>query len=678
MGTSARFGSLVVERRTVKFRPWRRCLALLALGLVATVARGECTHAIAYAVSVQGTVSIQRAGSASWSSLVLEEGICIEDTVRVGSSSRAVLRLEDHTTLPLAEDSVLRVAAPEAPDSWWLELVRGAVHIISRVPRELGIRTPFVNAAVEGTEFYVRAWGDGAEVRVFDGAVNVGEGDQALLIGSGQAAAAGPDGVPRPVQVLRPRDAVQWALYYPPIIDLRAERVAVLGEAELEAVEAFRRGDVSASLAALARVPESKRGGRWAVIQAAILLSVGQVHRARMTLATVPADDPAQGEALAVQSLIALVTADTDSATLLAEQAVDAAPASATPLIARGYVAQARFDLPAARATTVKATQLAPGDPLAWARLAELEQSLGDLRASRRAAQRAQSIDPGLSRTQTVLGFARLTQLDSAVAAAAFRDAIQLDSADPLPRLGLGLALIRGGALAEGRREIEIAASLDPNNSLVRSYLGKAYYEEKREDLAGSEFKIAKELDPNDPTPWLYDAIRKQTENRPVEALIDLQRSIELNNNRGVYRSRLLLDQDLAARNVSLARVYRDLGFEQLALLEGYNSLAIDPNNFSAHRLLADSYRDLPRFEIARVSELRQARLLSPLNHQSLQPQLDIGNLGVLEGAGPAAIGFNEYSSLYVRDGVSGFATGVAGGNDTIGGQFGLSGMQGP
>jgi tetratricopeptide (TPR) repeat protein len=102
-----------------------------------------------------------------------------------------------------------------------------------------------------------------------------------------------------------------------------------------------------------------------------------------------------------------------------------------------------------------------------------------------------------------------------------------------LPRLGLGLAKIRAGDLVGGRAEIEIAVILDPGNALIRSYMGKAYYEEKRDDLAESQFDISKKLDPLDPTPWFYDAIRKQTINRPIEALDDLQKSIERNNNRG-------------------------------------------------------------------------------------------------------------------------------------------------
>ena len=154
----------------------------------------------------------------------------------------------------------------------------------------------------------------------------------------------------------------------------------------------------------------------------------------------------------------------------------------------------------------------------------------------------------------TVLGFAYLAQIEIESAKQAFGKAIAYDSAAPMARLGLGLAKIRDGQLAEGRGEIEIAACLDPGNALIRSYLGKAYYEEKRDDPASLQLAAAKQLDPADPTPWFYDAIRKQSINHPVEALHDLQQSIALNDNRAVYRSRLLLDEDLASRSAGVGK----------------------------------------------------------------------------------------------------------------------------
>jgi hypothetical protein len=176
---------------------------------------------------------------------------------------------------------------------------------------------------------------------------------------------------------------------------------------------------------------------------------------------------------------------------------------------------------------------------------------------------------------------------------------------------------------------------------------------------------VAKELDPQDPTPWFYDAIAKQTTNRPVEALRNLQKSIDLNDNRAVYRSRLLLDADLAARSASLARIYTDLGFQQLALVEGWKSVNTDPTNFSAHRFLADSYAVLPRHEIARVSELLQSQLLQPLNLTPIQPRLAESNLFLISAQGPGALSFNEFNPLFTRDRLTLQVSGLGGEQDT-------------
>jgi hypothetical protein len=48
-----------------------------------------------------------------------------------------------------------------------------------------------------------------------------------------------------------------------------------------------------------------------------------------------------------------------------------------------------------------------------------------------------------------------------------------------------------------------------------------------------------------------------------------------------------VLDQDLAARNAALGRIYGDLGFKQLGLVEGWKSVNADPGDYSGHRLPA-------------------------------------------------------------------------------------------
>jgi len=158
----------------------------------------------------------------------------------------------------------------------------------------------------------------------------------------------------------------------------------------------------------------------------------------------------------------------------LAEKAVASNPTSSPTKLALAYVQQAFFNVEAARSTMQSAATDNPDNALVWARLSELWLATGYLNEALSAAKKSVVLSPDISRTQTVLGYAYISQIKIINAKEAFQKAIALDQADPLPRLGLGLALIREGDLKAGRAQIEIAAGLDPGNALVRSSLGKA------------------------------------------------------------------------------------------------------------------------------------------------------------------------------------------------------------
>jgi tetratricopeptide (TPR) repeat protein len=550
-----------------------------------------------------------------------------------------------------------------------LRLFSGEIWVRS-LAEPLEIETVAAVATIRGTELNLAVEPvEAARLTVVEGVVEFRNPQGSVLVAAKEQAIAKPGEAPRKVVIINPRDAVQWALYYPPLIDYRQAPYPEGPDAQVirRALEHYRRGALPETLRSLEQVPPERRDARFFTLRAGLLLSVSQVAEARADIEEALRRNPSEATAHALRSIIALVQNQKKEALRLARQAVELEPQSPVPQVALSYAYQATFDLERALKSLEQAAKLAPEDALIQARLAELELSRGELERALKAARRAVAFDPELTRTQTVLGFAYLAQIRIAQAKAAFERAITLDSADPLPRLGLGLAKIRESHLAEGTREIEIAASLDPNSSIIHSYLGKTYYEEKREDLAAREFAIAKELDPQDPTPWFYDAIHKQSVNRPVEALQDLQNSIELNDNRAVYRSRLLLDDDLSARSASLGRIYRDLGFEQLALVEGWKSVNTDPSNYSAHRLLADSYSALPQHGVARVSELLQSQLLQPINITPIQPQLVESNLFVLEGAGPGDSAFNEFNPLFTRNRFTVQGSGILGNNNTYG-----------
>ncbi|NKB80977.1 MAG: tetratricopeptide repeat protein [Nitrospirales bacterium] len=639
-----------------------------------TWAAPECNPWVAKIVSVEGTTEARRANQVNWKPATVGETFCAGDRIRVLHWRTAIV-LSNNTIIRLDQGTTLTFTKIGQEQSSWLDVVKGIVHFISRVPRRLTVTTPFVNADVEGTEFMVRVDDKQSTVWVFEGRVHVKNAQGTLLLTKEQAATAQAGLAPRYILV-QPKDAVHWAMHYPTLIDTHAVSFTGPYRQILEgALAMYHSGDLNGALQQMDVVPLSERDTQFLTMRAGWLLSVGRIKRASEDIAQALHLEPGHGMSLALQSIMAVVHNDKEMALKLAKEAVRGNPDAAVPHIALSYAYQAAFKIEQALTSAQDAMRLNPANGLAWARVAELWLSQGNVDRALEVAEQAVGRNPKLARTQTVLGFAELSQFNRAQARAAFEVALALDQADPLPRLGLGLLKIKNGHVGEGRQELEIAASLDPTNALIRSYLGKAYFEERRNDLAASQLDMAKMLDPKDPTAYFYDAIRKQTVNRPVEALWDLQKSIELNDNRAVYRSRLLLDDDQAARSASLGRIYTNLGFGQRALVEGWKSLTTDPRSHSAHRLLADSYASRPRHGIARVSELLQTQLLQPININNLQPSLAENRIGLLESAGPSVPSFNEFNPLFMRDRLGFLGNAVFGNNDTVGDDVVVSGM---
>jgi tetratricopeptide (TPR) repeat protein len=626
--------------------------------------------------SYRGRASVVRLGN----DLDLRRGMALErNDVVVTREGSLVLRFySDGSQLRVGSNS--RVQINESAGERDIEVFGGRLwaRIVSWKENPARFRTGRTIAAVRGTELAIDYDEETAVVSALEGKVEVGNDDGSVMVDGGQSAVVEQGQGPQLRTIVRPQDAVQWALYFEPVLYQPKTVGASLQGTVSESAEAFRGGDLEAALDAIAEIDADEvDDAGFFTYRASLLLAASNIEQADADIERALELDPGSSDALALQAIIAVAGNQSGAALAAAERAVTADPQSATAQIAMSYAKQSVFDLDGVRSALEQAVALDPDNALAWARLSEVRLAFGKTGQALEAADRAAQLEPDLARTQSVLGYAYLAQVRVAKAKEAFEKAIDLDQGDPLPRLGLGLAKIRDGALEDGAKEIETAASLDPGNSLVRSYLGKAYYEMKMAGLDDREYGLAKQFDPNDPTPWFYQAIAKQTGNRPVEALRDMSQAIELNDNRGVYRSRLLLDSDLAARSSSLGRIYGDLGFQSRALVEGWNSINADPGNYSAHRLLADSYAVLPRHEIARVSELYQSQMLQPTNTTAIQPSLAEANLAVVSSQGPSALSFNEYNPIFNRDQVRAQITGSYAEDNTWLGEAIVSGIAG-
>jgi Tfp pilus assembly protein PilF len=590
------------------------CVLSAAVLPAAWAAEGE----VGKIAAVQNQVETKAAAAGDWEPSVLHSMLHARDRVRTGAESRAAILYSDQTLHRINEKSEVEVLPPEAGNPGLLKVISGNHFFSSRKPKDFGrVETPTVTAAIRGTEFVVDVGDRGVTtITMIEGVVDASNTFGSVQVGAGEQAFIEPGKAPVKRIVVRPRDAVAWSLYYP----------RVLGGSDAQRLESMGAGGRD-----LARAAE--------------LLSSGQVGQARPLIESARERDPDNPVALALASVIGVVSDRKDEAYALARQAVEADSDSGAAALALSLALQSRFEIDQALEMAETAARLDPDSAEALARVAELRLATGDTRGAQDAAERAVRRDANSARALTVLGFVQLAQLKSAEALGTFERAVQTDPSFPLARLGLGIARIRGGDLKAGREEMQTAVLLDPDNSLFRSYLAKAYYEELREDAAAKEIAAAKELDPSDPTPYLYSALQKQTYNRQVEALHELQESIARNDNRAVYRSRLLLDEDLAVRSANLASIYSELGFSELGMVTARRSADADQSNFSSHLFLAESYRTTPGFAPAFLSEVLQARIYQPVNVNAVRP--DVVN---------ETASFNEYTSLINRPRIRGFA----------------------
>lgn len=606
-------------------------------------------------VYIEGTVEL--AVPPRWIPLYSGASLCHGDLIRTGRYSRATVRLPDGngTLVSLHADSSLRLhAVKEETDPWYdvvVKVLKGLVHAISRDPRFLAFDTPFVNAAIEGTELVVRVGPNGTTVDVIEGEVVMSNpsgvttavgGTSGFASGNAQPEAAAAD-------VLR---SIDWARRYARIIP-----------GELPSPDAVPSGGDAGSPTFYVR-------------RAASRLGRGAVSEADEDIGVALALDPSHGDALALQAVIALGQQERERAVDLARQAVDAAPESAVAWLALSHAAEASLDRRLARESADTAVRIAPHQADAWARVAELRAAEGDYRGARQAAARALEIDPASAKAHTVLGFVELNGGAAVAAEEEFRKALQADGGDAHARLGLSLALYRQGRRELARREAENALGLDPTSAVMRGYMGIVYDDENRAEVGQTQLEIAKSLDAEDPTGWYFDAARKQHENRLVEAMMDFRRAFHETGRRSVYGVGFALDENLLARSAGIGRLHSTLGLERLGLIAAWRAQFDDPTEYSGYRLAADLYGHRPRHQRARVNEVHQTIIRQPLNVTPIQAQLTEARPFLHDIAGPSSLSFQEYHRLVRENGVSVQLSGVAAGRGTRGLDVALNGLR--
>src|SRR5262249_3468946 len=189
----------------------------------------------------------------------------------------------DQSVLRLNANTEMTVQPVKDDRTGVVSLLRGAAHFFSRGPRSLEVQTPFTVAGVRGTEFFIGLEPDRALLTVFEGTVVAQNPAGSLTIGSGQSAVAEAGKAPVTRVVARPRDAVQWTLYYPPVLYFRPDEFAAGSDWQgmvRQSLDAYRKGDVKGALDAIANAPQTVSDPRFYTYRGHLLLSVGRADAA--------------------------------------------------------------------------------------------------------------------------------------------------------------------------------------------------------------------------------------------------------------------------------------------------------------------------------------------------------------------------------------------------------------
>ena len=604
------------------------------------------------------TVEASPPPASPWIPAVVGKELLLREKVRTGELSRATVRLSnEHLIRVNAASQLVILPSLIAGKPLGVELQKGEIYLHSRgQPMELGLRTPVVNGSPLGTEFRVRVEENGTTTfTMFDGEVELENAHGKLRLGNNEQAVIEPGRAPRKTAVIEARNSIQWCLYYPGVLHVPELALSPTDARILQkSIAAYQSGDLLGALDEWpGRYHPASPGGK--LYRAMLVLAVGQVSEARSALAGVAKDAPGRH---AIEEMMDAVN--------YAERRTEREPATAGEWLARSYYEQSRARLDGALAAARKATAAAPESGYAWTRVAELLFSFGKTQDASKALDRGLRLAPRNAQAHALRGFLLAAQNHIGDARQSFEQAIALDGALANAWLGRGLTSIRAGHEQDGRRDMQVAAALEPNRSILRSYLGKAASQTGSNAKANLELDRAKKLDPNDPTPWLYSALQRKQENRYNEAVADLEKSLDLNDNRRVYRSQFLLDQDRAVRGTNLAAIYEKNGMIEQSVYEAVRAVNGDYGSAAAHLFLANSYdalrdpnRVLLRYETAATNELLLSNLLSPVGGGSLSQfvsQQEYSKLFEKDGIGASSL-FEYRSTGQVRENASLYGT---------------------
>ena len=589
----------------------------------------RCENSVASLLSFEGSVSVRWGESEGWQKAEVGDGFCYGDTLQV-THLRAVISLENDTLVKLNQGSTIKFLPPD--ESFWVELVEGAARFISRTPKKFKVKAPYLNAAVEGTEFVVEHTEERGIVTVFDGRVIAFNDAGETALNALEQSESFKGQAPTPALRIQLAGLATWTHYVPPVY--------VPENASTPAAKLFERGHLRKSFEQASQEGEAD-------LAAVLAQFYGQEPVYEQNQPQLNEDTLNRIEIFKL-----LEEGDVLRARASNDQWLQQTN-SVNALVVSSHVLQAEKQLQNAFSAMKQASRMSNS---IWVKLrtAELAIMLGRSRHALSYLNLQSAEGTALAYGATLKALVNIQKNNYSEAAKLLEQAIAADSNYPTAHMLLGMVKIRQGDLARGRGLLEQAAMLDPNNSLLRSYLGQSYAEEGRWDESVDELEIAARLDSKDPTPWYFLAFGSLDRSEYLSAKRQFEKSIELNNSRAIYRSNELVESDVSARLTQLGMLYRKLGLTESSKRISTEMLQKDRLDYFGHLLQVGASAN----EDGQASATATSRLLATINQPIGATYLPIDLMGkplnIQSSATPINTGLHEYSNLFRSKDISG------------------------
>lgn len=249
-----------------------------------------------------------------------------------------------------------------------------------------------------------------------------------------------------------------------------------------------------------------------------------------------------------------------------------------------------------------------PSDPLAFLYYGSALLKVGDLPDAAYAFNRAVTLDPHLYEAYVGLGSIQLRKKDFSAAQVSFQKAAKLRPHQIAPYLGLAQAYYLAGLVEHATEPVKKILEIDPKNDVAWYTLGKMYGDAHAPDQALLAMQRAVELKPHNPNyqialaeVLIHYARYKEAEQHIAQALRD-----DYNNAMAHYLLGYVFEQE---GNTPQLR-----GQAEQELL---NAIARDPQLEPAYFDLGQLYERNGNYKLA-ITNYRKAFQLNPSDSQAL------------------------------------------------------------